>query len=150
MINKIGVFLFVLGSVLTILLIITIFSGILVPTEMTIVYLIEFFERGFHILLPISILMLLIGIKISSIRTYTPTDLILEMNKISFIKNGVLVEIPEPRLHKIMERKALFSKLNRIKIKTDTHKEYDIKGTGKILEHLTELFPNKTEIKNVG
>jgi len=37
-----------------------------------------------------------------------------------------------------------------IKIKTDTHKEYDIKGTEKILEHLTELFPNKTELKNVG
>ncbi len=117
---------------------------------MTVVYLIEFFENKIYLVFLTSILMSIIGIKITKIRNYKPTELTLESDKISFSKNGELVEIPEPRLHKITEIKSYLSKINRIKIKTDTHKEYDIKGTDKILEHLTELFPNKTELKNVG
>ena len=117
---------------------------------MTVVFLIEFFENKIYLALLTSILLSIIGIQITKIRNYKSSELTIETEKISFLKNGELIEIPEPRLHKITERKNRLSKVNLIKIKTDTHKEYDIKGTKKILEHLTKLFPNKTELKNVG
>ena len=117
---------------------------------MTMVYIIEFFENKIYLVLLTSILLFIIGIQIAKIRNYKSSKLTIETEKISFLKNGELIEIPEPRLHKITERKNRLSKLNLIKIKTDTHKEYDIKGGKNILEHLTELFPNKTELKNVG
>ena len=120
------------------------------PNEMTVVYIIEFFENKIYLVLLTSILLFVIGKQIAEIRNYKSSELTIETEKISFLKNGKLIEIPEPRLHKITERKNRLSKVNLIKIKTDTHKEYDIKGTEKILEHLTELFPNKTELKNVG
>ena len=120
------------------------------PNEMTVVFLIEFFKNKIHLILLTSILLLIIGIQIAQIRNYKSSELTIEIEKISFVKNGELIEIPEPRIHKITERKNRLSKLNLIKIKTDTHKEYDIKGNRKILEHLNELFPTKTELKNVG
>uniref|UniRef100_UPI00404ADDD9 hypothetical protein n=1 Tax=Flavobacterium sp. TaxID=239 RepID=UPI00404ADDD9 len=150
LINKIGVFLGIVGVVFTILIGLSIISSILMPNEMTVVYIIEFFENKIYLVLLTSILLFIIGMQIAKIRNYKSSELTIEAEKISFLKNGELIEIPEPRLHKITERKNRFSKVNLIKIKTDTHKEYDIKGTNRILEHLTELFPNKTELKNVG
>ena len=150
LINKIGVVLGIAGVILTILIGLSIISSILMPNEMTVVYIIEFFENKIYLLLLTSILMFIIGMQITKIRNYKSSELTIEAEKISFLKNGELIEIPEPRLHKITERKNRLSKVNLIKIKTDTHKEYDIKGTNRILEHLTELFPNKTELKNVG
>jgi hypothetical protein len=150
LINKIGVFIGIFGAILMIFIGLTLISSILNPTEMTVIYLIEFFENKIFLVFLISILMFGIGLQITKIRNFKSSELTLESEKISFLKNGELIEIPEPRLHKITERKNLLSKVNGIKIKTDTHKEYDIKGTEKILKHLTELFPNKTELKNVG
>jgi len=150
LINKIGVALGILGAVLTIFIGLSILSSILMPNEMTVVYIIEFFENKIYLVLLTSILLFGIGMQIAKIRNYKSSELTIEAEKISFLKNGELIEIPEPRLHKITERKNRLSKLNLIKIKTDTHKEYDIKGNKNILEHLTELFPNKTELKNVG
>jgi hypothetical protein len=150
LINKIGVFLGIVGVVFTILIGLSIFSSILLPNEMTVIYIIEFFENKIYLVLLTSILLSIIGIQIAKIRNYKSSELTIETEKISFLKNGELIEIPEPRLHKITERKNRLSKIKLIKIKTDTHKEYDIKGTEQILEHLTELFPNKTELKNVG
>ena len=114
---------------------------------MTVVYMIVFFENKIYLVLLISILLFGIGMRIAKIRNYKSSKLIIETEKISFLKNGGLIEIPEPRLHKITERKNRLFKVTLIKIKTDTHKEYDIKGTGEVLEHLTELFPNKAELK---
>jgi len=150
LINKIRVFLGTIGVVFTILIGFSIFSSLLMPNEMTVVYIIEFFENKIYLVLLTSILLFIIGMQIAKIRNYKSSELTLESEKISFIKNGELIVIPEPRLHKITQRKNKLSKVNRIKIKTDTHKEYDINGTEKIFEHLNELFPNKTELKNVG
>jgi len=150
LINKIGVFLGIVGAILSIFIGLSIISSILMPNEMTVVYIIEFFENKIYLVLLTSIFLFGIGMQIAKIRNYKSSELTIETEKISFLKNGELIEIPEPRLHKITEIKNRLSKVNMIKIKTDTHKEYDIKGTEKILEHLTELFPNKTELKNVG
>ena len=150
LINKIGVFLGIIGIVFAFLIGLSIISSILMPNEMTVVYIIEFFENKIYLILLASILLFIIGMQITKIRYYKSSELTIEAEKISFLKNGELIEITEPRLHKITERKNRLSKVNLIKIKTDTHKEYYIKGTNKILEHLTELFPNKTELKNVG
>ena len=150
MINKIGVFIGIAGVIFTILIGFSIISSIFMPNEMTVVFLIEFFENKIYLVLLTSILLSIIGIQITKIRNYRSSELTIETEKISFLKNGDLIEIPEPRLHKITERKNRLSKVNLIKIKTDTHKEYDIKGTEQIFKHLTELFPNKTELKNVG
>lgn len=150
MINKIGVFLGIVGAIFSILIGLSIISTILMPNEMTVVYIIEFFENKTYFVLLTSILLSVIGVEIAKIRNYKSSELTIEAKKISFLKNGELIEIPEPRLHKITERKNRLSKVSLIKIKTDTHKEYDIKGTEKILEHLNELFPNKTKLKNVG
>ncbi len=149
-INKIGVVFGIIGSIITALLLLLIILELSNPSEMTVIFLIEFFENKIYLVLLTSILLFIIGMQIAEIRNYKSSELTIETEKISFLKNGELIEIPEPRLHKITERKKRFSKMKLIKIKTDTHKEYDIKGDKNILEHLTELFPNKTELKNVG
>ena len=150
LIHKIGVALGIIGVVLTAVIGLSVISSILLPNEMTVVFIIEFFETKIYLVLVVSILLSIIGIEITKIRSYKRTELTLESDKITFTKNGEIIEIPEPRLHKITESKSFLSRAKRIKIKTDTHKEYDIKGTEKILKHLTALFPDKTEIKTLG
>ena len=142
-INRIGVLISVLGIGIGLIFIAVLFFGTHLPLEMKLIYYVELIGRNFYISFLVSILTVIIGIKISDLRHYSSANLILEKDKISFAKNGELVELPKWKIKKISKRKSLIFDSKRIKIKTVTSKEYDFKGEENVFNELEELFPFK-------
>lgn len=147
LINKIGVIIGFIGTIMTIFITLTILSIFLFPNENSVIYLIEFFENKIYLIFLISIVLSITGMRISKIRRYKLSKLTIDKEKISIQKNGKIIEIPEERIFIISECKKRFSKFNYIKIKTDTFKEYHIKLTERALRHLAEFFPDKNSVE---
>jgi len=142
-INKLGVLIAIIGIGFGLLFFAVLFFGTYLPLEMKFIYYVELIGRNFYIAFLTSILIVIIGIKISNLRHYTYTNMILEKDKISFSKNGELIELPKWKINKISKKKSFISNISLIKIKTVTSKEYNLKGENNIFNQLTELFPNK-------
>ena len=143
LINKIGVLIAILGILSSLFIIAVFVSGTMLPIEMKFIYFLEVIGINWYIAMLISIVSVIIGIEISNLRSYSKTNLILEKDKIEFIKKGKLIELKKWKISKITEKESFLFKKKRIKIKTVTNKEFDFKAENVLLEQLTELFPFK-------
>jgi hypothetical protein len=152
LINKLGVLIAILGTIAGLFIIAVFVSGTLLPTEMKFIYFVEVIGKNWYIAMLISIFSVIIGIEISKLRLYSKTNLTLKEGKIEFIKKGQLIELPHWKINKISKNKGFFFKQNRIKIKTTTFKEFDLKADKFLFEKLTEMFPYKisTDKKTMG
>ena len=146
-INKIGVFFSLIAFTVLLLIIGILFSGTLLPPEMRLIYFVEVIGRNWYLGLLLVFLTLVIGNKISSLRTYSDSKLTIENNIITFSKKNEIITIPEPRLHKIKQINTLFSNSQKTEIVTDTHKVYEIKSNDRIFTCFAEIFPNKIDKK---
>ncbi|MFC4267333.1 hypothetical protein [Polaribacter marinivivus] len=88
----------------------------------------------------------------SELKTYSETILILEENKILFKKNGEIIELPKWKINRIIERKNNNENIEKIRIKTNVGKEYELITEIGVLKKLKIIFPYKIKLnkKNVG
>lgn len=150
MLNKIGNLIAIFGVIIFIAFLFFYFSGSILPAEVSVIYFWEVMGDAFYYSPFVAILLVFIGNEISAIRNYHSSNLIIENDSITFIKNKSQIIIPKERIHKIKEKNILFSKSRKIEITTDTHKIYEFKSNKNLIGLLKEYFPIKTKIKNGG
>ncbi len=150
--NKIGVFITIVGILVGILILIILFAGTYLPLEMKMIFYFELLSRNIYLSFFISILSVFTGFKISNLKIYKETILILEENKLAFKKKGELIELPKWKINRIIEKKNYNRSIEQIRIKTNVGKEYELKTEIGILKKLQIMFPYKIRMnkKNVG
>ena len=150
--NKIGVFITIVGFLFGIIILVIFFAGTYLPLEMKIIFYFELLSRNIYLSFFISILSVIVGFKMSNIKRYKETILILEENKLTFKKKEELIELPKWKINRIIERKNNNRNIEQIRIKTTVGKQYELKTEVGILEKLLNMFPYKIRLnkKNVG
>ena len=144
--NKVGILFTVIGILFGLLIFLVLFAGTYLPLEMKLIFYFELIGKNIYIAFLTSILVIILGFKMSELKIYTETTLILEENKIFFKKNGELIELPKWKINRIIKRKNYNRNTEKIRIKTNVGKEYDLKVESGILKKLKIIFPYKIRL----
>ena len=141
-INKVGFLLAILGVLFALVVFLVLFAGNYLPSEIN---YFGFIGRNVYLSLVVSIAVVVFGLWLSDVRSYSESVLKLEDRKVSFRQKGELVELDKWMIQKIIKRKSTLHKSEKIRIKTTVGKEYDLKVNQAVLRNLQTLFPYKVK-----
>ena len=148
-INKIGSEIANFGSFFTFMFCLFLLPANYLPSEMTIIYLIEFVNRNVYIFISISTIIFLFGEWLKGLRNYEKAELELKTNGILLLSKTRKIELEYDEIKKFQGLMNLvhgFSNIYKLNfvIKTNDNGKYEIRSRKDVFIGLTDHFPDKT------
>jgi hypothetical protein len=144
-INNTGDQIFAIGFTFFIIFGLFVLPAKYLPLEIATIYLFEIVSKNVYIILSGSVILILIGEWLRSLRNYETAELELQTDRLVLITESSNIELKYKNIKKFKGVLGLFNGLNKISFRilmTDKNK-YEIKAHSDVFDGLTDSFPDK-------
>ena len=148
-INKIGSQIANFGFFFAVVFCLFLLPANYLPSEIAVIYLIEFVNRNVYILISISAVIFLFGEWLKGMRNYEKADLELKPDRILLLSKTKTIELEFndiKKFHGVMNLIHGLSNMHKLNfiIKTNDNGKYEIRSHKDVFNGLTDYFPDKT------
>jgi len=142
-VNGIGFFLIIFGLLVFVVSGIVLLSGILLPLEMKVIYFVEVISKNLYLTFLSSIIVIIVGSKLVSLRKYESTDLEIYDDRIVFNKGKERIELLNEKIYKLILKKDSWNGKKRLNIKTIGIKMFESQMNKTTYLELTDFYSEK-------
>jgi len=119
------------------------YTGKGLTLEMSGIYYGEIMHNYVYYSFSISLVFCILGFKVSDMKKWTKTDLIIDGDTIQFTQNNEPVLLPRQKILKVSRLKTYFTKDIKLRIRTNGLKRYYIKVDDNIYNKLTYIYSDR-------
>lgn len=119
------------------------YTGKGLPLEMSGIYYGEIMHNYVYYSFSISLVFCILGFKVSDMKKWTKTDLIIDGDTIQFTQNNEPVLLPRQKILKVSGLKTYFTKDIKLRIRTNGLKRYYIKVDDNTYNKLAYIYSDR-------